>query len=181
MTLTPDAFIAKWRASSLTESAASQSQFIDLCGLLGEPTPADADPDGETYAFEKGASKTTGASGWADVWKSGHFAWEYKGPGKDLNAAFAQLQQYAGALGNPPLLIVSDMHRFRVYTAWTNTVSKVYDLVLEDLRDPEKLQILKWAFSDPDKLRPDLTRQALTEAAAQKFATLAGRLRDRGY
>src|ERR1700720_1113337 len=170
--MTPDALIAKWHASPLGESAAPQEHFIDLCRVLGEPTPAEADPDGEAYAFEKGASKTTGASGWGDGWKRGSFAWEYKGPGKDLNAAFAQLQQHAGALGNPPLLIVSDMHRFRVYTAWTNTVSKVYDLVLEDLRDPEKLQILKWAFSDPDRLRPDLTRQALTEAAAQKFATL---------
>ena len=38
--MTPGEFIAKWRASELKESAASQEHFIDLCRLLGEPTPA---------------------------------------------------------------------------------------------------------------------------------------------
>ena len=45
--MTPGAFIAKWRASELKESSASQEDFIDLCRLLGEPTPAEADPAGE--------------------------------------------------------------------------------------------------------------------------------------
>ena len=40
-------FIAKWRAADLTERAAAQSHFRDLCDLLGEPTPTDADPKGE--------------------------------------------------------------------------------------------------------------------------------------
>ncbi|MBX3505646.1 MAG: class I SAM-dependent DNA methyltransferase [Parvibaculum sp.] len=179
--MTPEEFVAKWKASTLTERAASQSQFNDLCRMLGEPTPTEADPSGATYAFEKGASKATGAGGWADVWKQGFFAWEYKGKGKDLNAAFAQLQQYSGALGNPPLLVVSDMAQFRVTTAWTNTVSKTYDLTLDDLLDPAKRQILKWVFSDPEKLKPGQTRQALTEDAAKEFANLALRLRSRGH
>jgi hypothetical protein len=37
----------------------------------------------------------TGGEGWADVWKRGHFGWEYKGKRKDLTSAYAQLQQYA--------------------------------------------------------------------------------------
>ncbi len=28
------------------------------------------------YAFERGAEKTGGGKGWADVWSRGHFAWE---------------------------------------------------------------------------------------------------------
>jgi hypothetical protein len=36
-----------------------QSQFIDLCHLLDEPIPSDADPTGTWYAFEKGANKAT--------------------------------------------------------------------------------------------------------------------------
>ena len=79
--MTPADFVAKWKASSLTERAAAQAQFSDLCRMLDEPTPSEADPSGEWYAFEKGASKTTGAKGWADVWKRGHFAWEYKAKG----------------------------------------------------------------------------------------------------
>lgn len=179
--MTPADFVAKWKASTLTERAAAQAQFSDLCRILDETTPSEADTSGDWYAFEKGASKTTGAKGWADVWKRGHFAWEYKAKGRDLDAAFAQLQQYAGALGNPPLLVVSDMQRFRIHTAWTNTVSVVHELTLNDLLDADKRRILKWVLSDPERLRPGLTRQALTEKAAATFAALALRLRARGH
>jgi len=43
--MTPQFFIQKWRRATLTERAATQSHFNDLCALLGEPTPTDADPD----------------------------------------------------------------------------------------------------------------------------------------
>ena len=78
--MTPEQFIAKWQAAKLTERAAAQSHFIDLCELLGEPTPTDADPKGEWYCFERGATKTTGGEGWADVWKRGCFALGVQGP-----------------------------------------------------------------------------------------------------
>ena len=42
--MTPSEFIAKWRASELKERSAAQSHFNDLCYLLGEPTPVEADP-----------------------------------------------------------------------------------------------------------------------------------------
>ena len=74
--MTPQDFITKWRNVELTERSASQSHFIDLCRMLEEPGPTDADPTGEWYAFEKGTMKTGGGEGWADVWKRGHFAWE---------------------------------------------------------------------------------------------------------
>ena len=101
--MTPEVFITKWRAAELKERSAAQEHFIDLCRLLGEPTPAEADPTGEMYCFEKGARKETGGDGWADVWKRHCFAWEYKGPRANLDAAFDQLRQYALALENPPL------------------------------------------------------------------------------
>ena len=85
--MTPYEFITKWRASELKESSASQEHFINLCGLLGEPTPAEADPTGDHYCFERGARKDTGGDGWADVWKRHCFAWEYKGKHADLDAA----------------------------------------------------------------------------------------------
>jgi hypothetical protein len=80
--VTPDEFIAKWKAAELKERSAAQSHFIDLCRMLDEPAPTDADPKGEWYAFERGATKTTGGEGWADVWKRDHFGWEYKGKQK---------------------------------------------------------------------------------------------------
>ena len=179
--MTPYEFIAKWSASELKERSASQEHFIDLCRLLGEPTPAEADPTGETYCFERGARKDTGGDGWADVWKRHHFAWEYKGKRADLDAAFGQLRTYALALENPPLLIVSDMLQFRIRTNWTNCVSRTYEFGLDDLADAATRDRLKWAFSDPERLRPGETRQALTERVAASFATLAQSLRERGH
>ena len=179
--MTPYEFIDKWKASTLTERSASQQHFLDLCELLGEPKPADVDPTGETYCFERGARKDTGGDGWADVWKRHHFAWEYKGKRKDLDTAFDQLRQYSLALENPPLLIVSDMLRFRIRTNWTNSVSRTYEFGLDDLADAATRDRLKWAFSDPERLRPGETRQALTEQAAQSFAAVAQALRERGH
>ena len=124
---------------------------------------------------------TPAADGWADVWKRHHFAWEYKGKRKDLDTAFNQLRQYTLALENPPLLIVSDMARFRIRTNWTNCVSRTHEFSLDDLSDAATRDKLKWAFSKPELLRPGETRQALTERAAETFASLAQSLRDRGH
>ena len=179
--MTPSEYIAKWRASELKERSAAQSHFNDLCRMLGEPTPTDADPAGEWYCFERGARKDTGGDGWADVWKRGCFAWEYKGKRADLDAAFNQLRQYALALENPPLLIVSDMARFRIRTNWTNSVSVTHEFTLDDLADGAIRDRLKWAMSDPERLRPGETRQTVTERAAATFAELAQSLRDRGH
>ena len=179
--MTPHAFIAKWRDATLKERSAAQEHFLDLCRLLDEPTPAEADPTGATYCFERGARKDTGGDGWADVWKRHCFAWEYKGQRANLDAAFAQLRQYALALENPPLLIVSDLRRFRIRTNWTNSVSRTYEFDLDDLTDNAVRDRLKWAFSDPERLRPGETRRALTERAAAAFAAVAQTLRARGH
>ncbi|TPM99521.1 DNA methyltransferase [Mesorhizobium sp. B2-1-3A] len=180
--MTPQAFIAKWQNSQLKERAAAQEHFLDLCRMLDEPTPAEADPTGKDYGFEVGASKSTGGNGFADVFKRGYFGWEYKGTRANLDTAYAQLQRYAVALDNPPLLIVSDIGTtIRIHTNWTNSVSKSYEIFITDLNDPEKRGVLKSALSDPEALRPQKTRQELTEQVAGEFANLARSLRDRGH
>lgn len=60
-------FVARWSGVTLTERAASQSHFHDVCRLVGHQTPTEADPKGEFFTFEKGATTTTGGQGWADV------------------------------------------------------------------------------------------------------------------
>ena len=179
--MTPDDFIRKWKASTLSERSAAHSHFIDLCGLLGEPTPTDSDQTGDSYTFERGATKTTGGKGWADVWKRGCFAWEYKGRYKNLTTAFAQLQQYTPMLENPPLLVVSDMDTIEVHTNWTATVPVVHKLSIDDLRNADSRALLKAVFSNPRSLKPGRTRQALTEDVAREFAQLAMRLQGRGH
>lgn len=174
-------FISKWKASTLKERSASQSHFNDLCALAGHPTPVEADPTGEHFTFERGATKTGGGEGWADVWKKGHFAWEYKGKHKDLNAAFTQLQRYAIALENPPLLVVSDMETIIIHTNFTNTVEEIHTLALEDLERPQGLEKLRWLLTEPERFRPGVTRRMVTEQAAQRFAGLAQSLREAGH
>ena len=190
-------FVKKWSASTQSERATAQEHFIDLCRLLNEPTPNEADPTGDFYAFEKGA-KTPDGDGWADVWQKAHFAWEYKGKHKDLGAAYKQVQKYREALGNPPLLIVSDIERFEVHTNWTNTETWIYHFRSPDIAidspvevstyggpaaDAPKitaLQVLKALFEDPDRLKPLKTTAQITQNAAKLFGKIADDLRALG-
>src|SRR5665811_2536222 len=150
---------------------------------FGVATPNEADPTGDEYAFEKGAGKVEGGDGFADVWKRGRFAWEYKGKRKDLGAAYRQLLQYREALDNPPLLVVCDLYRFEVHTNFTNTPAMVHRFTLGDLLENsgEPLRVLRAVMEHPDHLRPGPTRDELTAEAAEQFASLAERLRGRGH
>ncbi|MBA2719242.1 MAG: class I SAM-dependent DNA methyltransferase [Chloroflexi bacterium] len=175
--MTPAEFARKWLGSTRNERAASQEHFIDLCVMLGVPTPG-TDPTGDWYAFEKGASRTSGGEGWADVWKKATFGWEYKGKKANLAAAYKQLLDYREALENPPLLVVCDLNRFEIRTNFTSTATKVHTFTLDDLaRDPEEpLRLLRAVMSDPEELRPREEATQLTKDAAAKFADLAGSL-----
>jgi hypothetical protein len=72
--LTPAAFAAKWHGVTTTEKTSAQEHLIDLCRMLGEPTPHEADPVGAHFAFEKRVGKAAGGNGFADVWKRDFFA-----------------------------------------------------------------------------------------------------------
>lgn len=162
--MTPQAFIAKWRDNPLTEKAGAQAHFEDLCALLGMEPPR---IEGE-YQYECGLIKKSSASqGWADVWKRGCFAWEYKAPDKDLGAALKQLMVYALALDNPPLLVVSDRKRIEIHTHFTGTRSEVHEILLENIGQPENLQKLRWLFESPERFKPSTPTYAVTEEAAR--------------
>ncbi len=60
--ISPDDFIAKWQGVTLTERASSHEHFGDLCRMLGEKTPTEADPTGTRYAFGKRTAKAEGRS-----------------------------------------------------------------------------------------------------------------------
>jgi len=183
-TLTPQAFAAKWRGVTTSERASAQSHFTDLCRLLGEPTPHEADPTGSQYAFEKAVSKAAGGDGFADVWKKDFFGWEYKGKRRDLKAAYLQLLGYREDLSNPPLLVVSDLDTIEIRTNFTGLSPKLYTVTLDDLAadDPsDALAILRALFTAPDELRPRIEPAQITEKAARHFAELAQSLRSRGH
>jgi type II restriction/modification system DNA methylase subunit YeeA len=175
--MTPLQFVEKWRDSVLRERQGAQSHFIELCDLLGEPRPADP----ATYCFERGVEKAGGGDGWADVWRRGCFAWEYKGKHKDLGAALRQLQTYTLDLQMPPYLVVSDMDRIVVHTNWNNTVSERHEWTLDDLLDASKRDLLKQVFNGSEKLKPHLSPQELTDKAARAFGDIGRRLQERGH
>ncbi|MFY7852598.1 MAG: DNA methyltransferase, partial [Brevundimonas sp.] len=173
--MTPAQFIAKWTDATLRERQGSQMHFLDLCALLDEPQPTEPD----AYCFERGATRAGSTDGWADVWRRGCFAWEYKGPHKDLDKAFRQLATYVSDLENPPYLVTSDMARIIVRTNFTNTITHKIEFSLEDLREPANLALLKQVFQGSDRLKPVISPQELTARAVERFAELGQRLQNR--
>ena len=181
-------FVHTWQKSTNSERASAQSHFLQVCRLLGQPEPS-SDPTGEAYAFEKGVAKTGGGQGFADVWRRGCFAWEYKGKKKNLSDAYDQLLKYREALDNPPLLVVCDLDRFEVHTNFTGTAKRVFAFTLADLlpnAPTDKcalppLDVLRALFEDPQRLHPDQTASYVTQEAARSFARLAGSLQARGH
>lgn len=172
-------FIEKWHGNPLNERQSYQAHFMDLCALLSVPAPS---PDtANTYCYERGVTKTGSKHGWADVWKQGYFAFEYKAPGRNLGEALKQLMTYALALDNPPLLVVCDTNIIQIHTHFTNAPSEIHTIVLEHIGEPENLDKLRWLFTDPDKFHPKRTITQITEAAAGKFAALAQSLNARGH
>lgn len=113
------------------------------------------------------------------MWRRGFFGWEYKGKHKDLKAAYQQLLKYREALLNPPLLVVCDLDKFEIHTNFTGTIKEVHAFDLDGLADPKTLAKLRWAFTDPDQLRPGKTQKKLTEEVADTFAKLAIGMRNR--
>ena len=178
-------FYAKWgaggTAASLNERQGAQPHFMDLCALLGVPTPGSSRQDGQSdYIFEQDTLLLGEARGYADVFKRGHFAWENKAPGKDLDKALKQLLGYSLALSNPPLLVVCDRATIRIHTQFTGHPSVVHTVQIDELAQPEKRALLKRLWDNPEWFRPKATTRDITEVAAKSFATLAARLRSRG-
>ena len=178
--LSPQEFIDRWGPGGpsygLNEEQGAQTHFLDLCELLGVPKPGSE----VGYIFEKQSLILGGARGYADVFKSGVFAWENKAPGKNLDVALKQLLSYALALNNPPILVVCDRLRIRIHTQFTGYPTTTDEVLLAEMDQPEKLTLLRRIWKDPESFRPIKSSRAITEEAAMSFATLADGLRKRG-
>jgi hypothetical protein len=166
-------FIAKWKKIKLTERSAAHQHFLDLCDVFDHPKPAEVDPKGDWYTFEKGVKKARGGHGWADVWKRGQFAWEYKKRHRDLDAAFDQLLQYVDDLDNPPILVACDMDRIVVKVRFTGYPTITTTISLTDLHTSKNLEFLRKVFHDPESLKPEEKIEIITEKATQAFVGIA--------
>jgi len=180
--MAPAEFKRKWARYSGKETAAYQEHFNDLCALLGHPSPATADPTGsESFCFQKRVVKdaelfaledsgriaeepdSERERGFADVWKRGFFAWEYKGKKKNLDAAYQQLLRYRESLLNPPLLVVCDFDRYVIRTNFNGTVQETHDFTNANIDNPQVLHLLRAVFNDPEFLKPQRTTAEVTE------------------
>jgi type II restriction/modification system DNA methylase subunit YeeA len=196
--MTSAEFKRKWARYSGKETAAYQEHFNDLCALLGHPSPATADPTGsESFCFQKRVVKdaelfavedsgriaeepdSERERGFADVWKRGFFAWEYKGKKKNLDAAYQQLLRYRESLLNPPLLVVCDFDRYVVRTNFNGTVQETHEFTNANIDSPQVLSLLRAVFTNPDFLRPQRTTAEVTEKLAAQIGDVACSLQDR--
>jgi hypothetical protein len=154
--MNPAEFKQKWTRYSGKETSAYQEHFNDLCRLLGQPTPAQADPTGsENFCFQKRVVKDAELfafddvgrveenpeteRGFVDVWKRDCFAWEYKGKKKNLDDANRQLLRYRESLLNPPLLIVCDFDRYIIRTNFNGTVQETHEFTNAQIDEPRSL------------------------------------------
>ena len=119
--MSPTAFVAKWLGSNFSEKQASQEMFLDICGVLGHPTPGDYG-DKDVFTFEKPVP-----GGVPDAYLEGRFGWEFKGGDADLDGAMNQLLRYQVHLKTPPLLIVSSFNTIRIRTNFPGMETVLYE------------------------------------------------------
>ncbi|HVS51670.1 MAG TPA: DNA methyltransferase [Opitutaceae bacterium] len=187
-------FKKKWAKYRGKETSAYQEHFNDLCRLLGQKTPVEADPSGtDWFCFQKrvvkdlelravdeaGAEPAHDERGFADVWLKDHFGWEYKGKKKNLTEAYNQLLRYREALLNPPLLVTCDFDRFVIKTNFNGTKQETHEFTLERMDEPKNWRVLRALFLTPESLRPVLTTAQVTEELARKIAEIAKSLQKR--
>ena len=192
--MTPAEFKKKWAKYQGKETSAYQEHFNDLCALLGQKSPVEADPSGnDWFCFQKRVVKDlelivvddTGAEpadeerGFADVWRKGGFAWEYKGKKKNLDEAYRQLLRYRESLLNPPLLVVCDFDRYIVRTNFNGTVQETHEFTNAEIDQPKNWRVLRALFDNPDDLKPKHTTAEVTEKLAGKIGEVARLLQKR--
>ena len=162
----PDVFIAKWKNVDFGEKQASQEMFLDICALVGHPTPVEYG-DRDAFTFEKWVP-----GGFADAYLEGCFGWEFKGSDADLEAGLNQLLRYQVHLKTPPLLIVSSFRTIRIQTNFPGMETVRHEIPVAALDQPAQLRKLQWAFFSPSELRPNRTVDAVTKETADLFQAI---------
>ena len=164
--MSPTAFVAKWLGSNFGEKQASQEMFLDICGVLGHPTPGDYG-DKDVFTFEKPVP-----GGVPDAYLEGRFGWEFKGSDADLDGAMNQLLRYQVHLKTPPLLVVSSFNTIRIRTNFPGMETVLYEVPVAELAQQANLAKLRNAFYDPDQLRPGRTVDQVTRETADLFQAI---------
>jgi hypothetical protein len=206
------AFITRWQNVQLTDASelsTSQTFILDLCQLLGVPTPL---PSAEQdYLFERPVTFQHGdgstSSGRIDCYKRSAFVWESKKlrntpvAGKRFDiallAARAQAENYARALpaaevklGRPPFLVVADIgHVLEIYADFTQSGAtytpfpdpRHHRITLADLHSAAIRERLSKIWLDPLALDPSRASARVTREVSEQLAGLARSLEQSGH
>jgi hypothetical protein len=206
------AFITRWQGVQLTsasELSTSQTFILDLCALLGVPTPLPT--QAQDYLFERPITFQHGdgstSAGRIDCYKRSAFVWESKKlrntpvAGKRFDiallAARAQAENYARALpvseiaqGRPPFLVVADIgHVLEIYADFTQSGAtytpfpdpRHHRITLADLHDAAIRERLSKIWLDPLALDPSRASARVTREVSEQLAGLAKSLEQSGH
>ena len=166
----PQEFVAKWQDVAFGEKQASQEMFLDICALVGHPSPVSYGIP-EVFTFEKWVP-----GGFADAYFEDHFGWEFKGGDSDLDNALTQLLRYQVHLKTPPLLIVSSFQTIRIQTNFPGMATERHEIPVAALDQKQHLDKMRWAFHAPINFRPNRTVDAVTRETADLFYSIVEQL-----
>jgi hypothetical protein len=205
-------FIARWQGVALTaatELSSSQTFVLELCALLGVPTPLPT--EAHDYMFERPITFAHGdgstSAGRIDCYRRGCFVWEskkfrnVKAGSSTFNTAMltarTQAENYARALppeelatGRPPFVLVADVgHVIEVYAEFTRSGAsytpfpdpRSHRIALSDLARPEIRERLRLVWADPLALDPARLSARITREVAAQLADLARSLEQSGH
>ena len=164
-------FAKRWK-NAKNEEAEAQSFVTDFLRVFGVDDPV------AIGDFEYKVPLSGARTGYIDyVWK-GKIAIEMKSRGKDLNAAFSQLQTYMQHLPEeeiPDLWMVCDFENIRLCRRSTN---EIWNFKTKDLRKHIK-RFADIAGYETERVRDDQVE--VNVKAAEKMARLHDALKSHGY
>ncbi|MCS6877312.1 MAG: class I SAM-dependent DNA methyltransferase, partial [Geminicoccaceae bacterium] len=175
--MTPEEFIAKWKTWNGHERQGYQLHFSTCALFLASPRRA-ARP---ITVSRKASPRPRAAKAGRTCGSAATSRWSTRPRAPNLEAALAQLQQYALALENPPLLVVCDFEHWLIVSSFTNAVSERRRMAIDELREPSTRDLFRRLFTDPESFRPARTRQQVTEEVAREVGEIARDLRARGH
>ena len=173
--MTPSDFINKWENTKLNEEQGAKSWFNDLCRLVGHAEPM-GKLNGLIYTFEHRIE-----TGKADAFYENHFGWEFKTRESQLKEGMRQVVGYSMYLKTPPLLIASSFAVIRIRTNFPSIESVQHEIRTAELAKPEKLDVIKKVFDDPDWFNTGKTRDDVTKATATLFQAMSTDMAGSGY
>jgi len=202
------AFITRWKtAAGGSERANYQLFIVELCQLLGVPSPEPSGEDSRDHAyvcerrviFRRGNGSVS--QGFIDCYKRGCFVLEAKGSRKadgqvlsrKMEEARSQAENYARALpadseGRPPFLLIIDVGKtFELYADFTRSGAEHtpfpdaqnHRIPLAALAQPDVQARLRALWLDPMSLDPSRHAARATREIADMLAQLAKRLETR--